>query len=143
MNNQPKRVAMVAMLRIHPHATPLEALTTCIDACTACAQTCSSCAELCQDELCAPVVERCIELALNCANICETTVRVLQRRDILEPALVQAMVQICASAARQCGDECASRGDLGLVQCQVCADSCRRCRAACLLLHVALTETAE
>jgi hypothetical protein len=120
------------MLETHPRPPGLDraALQECIEACFDCAQACTACADACLGEEQVQQLVRCIRLNLDCADICDTTGRVLSRQTEPEPALLRAQLQACAEACRACGVEC-ERHAGHHEHCRVCAESCRRCEAAC------------
>lgn len=99
-------------------------LARCIDACFACAQTCTACADACLSEDMVIELAKCVRTNLDCADICETTGRVLSRHTGYDANLTRAILQACAMACRSCGDECAMHAGR-LEHCRVCADACR------------------
>jgi hypothetical protein len=115
-----------------------EALAECIDACFSCAQACTACADACLSEdakLLGDLV-RCIRTDLDCADLCETTGRVLSRHTGYDANLTRAVLEACAQACRTCADECGQHS--GMRHCQVCAEECRRCERACSTLLAGL-----
>jgi hypothetical protein len=107
-----------------------EALTRCIDECFTCAQACTACADACLSEKSVADLTKCIRSNLDCADICDTTGRVLSRHTGYDANLTRATLEACATACKACGDECerhAGHHD----HCRVCAESCRRCEQAC------------
>ncbi|WP_159942366.1 MULTISPECIES: four-helix bundle copper-binding protein [unclassified Nocardiopsis] len=128
------------MLTTHPDrrdAGVEEKLRACIEACGACAQACALCADACMSERDAADLLRCVRADLDCADLCETTQRVLCRRTEGEDALVRALVKACAEACRMCGEECERHAPTH-EHCWVCAEACRRCESACRELLAAL-----
>lgn len=121
------------MLQTHPRKSQIDEalLRECIEACCDCAQTCTSCADAClaeQQHL--QMLVRCIRLNLDCADVCDTTGRLLSRQTEPDWSTTRAQLEACAAACRSCGDECQRHA--GMHQhCQVCAESCRRCEQAC------------
>lgn len=75
-------------------------------------------------------VGRYIRLDLDCADVCDTTGRILSRQTALEPAMVGATLRACAEACRLCGEECEQHAEHH-EHCRVCAQVCRRCESAC------------
>ena len=65
------------MLETMPNksAVDMGALVECSDACFACAQACTACADDCIREHNVQMLERCIGLNLDCADLCSTTGR--------------------------------------------------------------------
>jgi Domain of Unknown Function (DUF326) len=107
-----------------------QALAACIEACYECAQACTACADACLSEEVVDQLRTCIRTDLDCADVCETTGRVLSRHTGYDANLTRAVLEACATACRACGDEC--EGHAGMHEhCRICAESCRRCEAAC------------
>lgn len=124
------------MLAAHPQpqsAFEAQALVACVQACFDCAQTCTICADACLGEEMVKDLTHCIRLSLDCADICDTTGRVLARQTRPDPAVVRAQLQACLTACRACGAECRTHADMHR-HCAVCADACRRCEEACARL---------
>ena len=105
-------------------------LVACIEACYECAQSCTACADACLSEEMVAELTTCIRTNLDCADVCDTTGRVLSRHTGYDANLTRAVLEACATACKTCGDECASHADMH-AHCRVCAESCRRCEAAC------------
>jgi hypothetical protein len=106
------------------------ALAQCIDACMECARSCTWCADSCLNESHVGDLTACIRLDMNCADICETTARVLIRSADRDAALTRRVLEACMQACRSCGDEC-DRHANALEHCRICAEACRRCERAC------------
>jgi hypothetical protein len=82
---------------------------------------------------------RCIRLNLDCADVCETTGRLLLRQTESDWSLIRRQLEACAAACRACGDECQRHAEgMNMEHCRVCAESCRRCAEACERLLSAL-----
>lgn len=130
----------VAMLDAYPADlghVDRDALAACIDACFACVQVCTACADACLSEEMVADLAKCIRTDLDCADLCETTGRVLSRHTGYDANVTRAVLQACAAACKACGDECA--GHAGLHDhCRICADACRQCEQACNQLLVNL-----
>jgi hypothetical protein len=129
-----------AMLENHPaglDGLDREVLSRCIEACFDCAQTCIACADACLSEQMVTNLLKCIRLNLDCADMCETTGKVLSRRTGYDANLTRAIVQTCAMACKMCGDECQMHAEMHK-HCQICAEACRRCEQACQALLSAL-----
>ena len=105
-------------------------LTACIEACVACAQTCTACADACLSEENVAELTKCVRSNLDCADVCDTTGRVLSRHTGYDANLTRAILEACATACKACGDECTHHAEMGMQHCQVCADACRRCEQA-------------
>lgn len=121
------------MLDSHPTVskpTANDEIAGCIQACVECAQACVACADACLAEPAGADLVRCITTDLNCADLCDTTGRVLTRQTAADQTLIIAVLQACAAACAGCGAECESHSDAH-VHCRLCAGACRRCEQAC------------
>ena len=105
-------------------------LAACIQACFQCAQTCTACADACLSEDMVAELTKCIRTNLDCADICETTGRVLSRHTGYDANLTRAVLEACRTACKACGDECAKHAEMH-EHCRICAEACRRCEQAC------------
>ncbi len=120
------------MLRTAPKGPFLQGdgLASCIDAAFDCAQACTGCADACLGEDNVKMLERCIRLNQDCADVCTATGRMLSRQQQPDVDMVRATVLLCELACRKCADECdkhASHHE----HCRVCASACRICERAC------------
>nr|WP_193318952.1 four-helix bundle copper-binding protein [Nonomuraea phyllanthi] len=104
-------------------------LTSCIEACVRCAQACTACADACLSEDMVAELTKCVRTDLDCADICETTARVLSRHTGYDAHMTRAILQACAQACKACGDECERHTRHR--HCAVCAEACRACERAC------------
>ncbi len=137
------RIAMnvSAMLETYPAdlgRVDRTALAACIEACFDCAQTCTACADACLSEEHIADLVKCVRTNLDCADICDTTGRVLSRHTGDDATLSRAVLDACATACKACGDECARHAQMH-EHCRVCAEACRRCESACRELIWALS----
>jgi hypothetical protein len=105
-------------------------LAGCIAACLECAQACVSCADACLSEEQVASLKRCIRINQDCADICETTARVLSRLSEQDPGVIRALLEVCALSCATCGTECHRHGDHH-EHCKICSEACRRCEEAC------------
>jgi hypothetical protein len=121
---------LTEMLEAHPQAAASEALVRCIEQCFACAVSCTSCADACLAEEDVHELVRCIRLNLDCADVCETTGRMLTRQTSSEPRLARSMLAACVQTCRVCAEEC-ERHAAHHDHCRICAEDCRRCEQAC------------
>ena len=70
------------MFDTHPRANDIanrDALLACIDACLECGQACTTCADACLSEEMVADLTTCIRLNQDCADLCDTTARLLSR----------------------------------------------------------------
>lgn len=120
------------MLRTSPGSTGFDAAAhaACIDACFACAQACTACADACVAEPMVAELRRCITADLNCADVCDTTGRVLSRQSDYDADVTRAVLAACRETCRRCADECERHAEAH-EHCRVCAAACRRCEEAC------------
>ena len=122
----------MAMLEADP-STPLldkQLLTRCIDTCLECGQACTACADAdLGEQMVADLVE-CARLNLDCADVCETTAKVLSRQTGYDLDLTRAVVQACAQGCKASGDECDRHAQMH-EHCRVCAEVCHRCQQVC------------
>jgi hypothetical protein len=107
-----------------------EKLRACIEACYVCAQACTACADACLSQDRVAELTKCIRTNADCADICETTGRVLSRHTGYDVNLTRAVLQACGTACKVCGDECERHANMH-EHCRVCAQACRRCEQAC------------
>ena len=121
-----------AMIESYPQSINLDRglLAHCIEACVDCAQACTACADACLGEDMVAELTSCIRIDLDCADVCETTGRVLSRQTGYDAELTRAVLLACAQACRSCGDECERHASMH-EHCKVCAEACRRCEQAC------------
>jgi hypothetical protein len=96
----------------------------CIEACNQCADACDHCATACLKEQDIAALARCVQLDIDCAQICRLAAGVMARGGELAPQVCQ----LCADVCEACGEECARHQ---MDHCQACADACRRCAQAC------------
>jgi len=120
------------MLETHPWPGHVEreTLARCIEECFACAQSCTSCADACLSEDTVEELRKCIRLILDCADICDTTGRLLTRQTEYDAPTSKAQLESCREACRTCAEECERHAEMH-EHCRVCAEECRRCEAAC------------
>lgn len=124
---------VASMLQTYPKdlgTIDQQKLAACIEACFECAQSCTACADACLAEDMVAELRQCIRLNQDCADVCETTGRVLSRQTGKNVALNRALLEACQAACRSCAEECEKHAGMH-EHCQVCADACRRCEQAC------------
>src|SRR5690625_1931288 len=108
-----------------------------VDALVACSQACTACADACLSEDMADELRKCIRTNLDCADMCDTTARVLSRHTGYDANLTRAILQVCIQACRSCGDECEAHAGHH-EHCRICAEACRACEQACTELLAAI-----
>ena len=119
------------MLRTHPAPwTHEKAIVRCIEELVVCAGSCMVCADACLAEDGVAGLRRCIGLDLDCADVCDTTSRLLIRGSSADLELTRSLLLACVQACRSCGAECERHAEHH-EHCRVCAATCLRCRKAC------------
>ena len=91
---------------------------------TECATECNRCLASCLEEEDVSMMARCIELDLDCAEICNLTSAFLSR----DSESTATLLPICAEICRACADEC-SKHDAD--HCLRCAQICNDCAKMC------------
>lgn len=121
-----------AMLEQYPADITMDrgTLASAIDTLVACSQTCTACADACLSEEDVATATRCIRDDLDCADICQTTSRVLSRHTGYNARLTRAMLQACIQACNTCADSCGEHRDHH-GHCAICEQSCRNCAEVC------------
>ncbi len=89
-----------------------------------CAAACDHCFDANFDEQAIRMMERCIRLTRDCADICRLTVSVLSRDSEVAKVLLRACADICKSCAEACKEHQAPHA-------QACGEACIRCMKAC------------
>jgi hypothetical protein len=120
------------LLKTHPRpaAHDVAALARCVEECGRCEASCTICADadLAEDEVSGML--RCIRLCLDCADTCNSTMRVMARQTEADAATQRAALEACIAACRACADECEKHAHHH-EHCRICAEDCRRCQSAC------------
>ena len=106
-------------------------LASAIEALTACAQACTACADACMSEKTAmlPTLMKCVRDNLDCADVCDTTARVLSRHTGYDANLSRQQVLAAIQATKTCGDTCSEHAQMH-EHCRICADACRTAEQA-------------
>ena len=120
------------MLDTHPWPGNVDrdVLARCIEECHGCSSTCTSCADACLSDEMVAELRKCIRLNLDCADITETTGRILTRQTEYDAPTSKAQLQACREACRTCAEECERHAEMH-EHCRICAEACRRCEQAC------------
>ena len=119
------------VLRTHPHKPP-QSLEECLKACFDCEAACTACADACLHEKpdMLGMLVKCIDLDMDCADICGVTGRLIARAGGADPAVTRAQLQACIAACRACESECRSHASMH-EHCKHCAEACHACHQAC------------
>jgi len=98
-----------------------------------CLKACQECARACEETFhhCFMLVEkghkehgRAAHLALDCAEFCILSAKLIARQS----ELMAGSCEACADASKACGDECAKHDDATM---KACVEACRRCEKTC------------
>jgi hypothetical protein len=101
----------------------LSALADCITACNKCAAACLREKEVSE-------LSRCIELDLECAEICTLAAYFISRGS----EQTQKVVKLCADICAACHKECEKHSHME--HCRICAEACKKCAGLSVLVNV-------
>ena len=120
------------ILKSHPRKPNLETrdVTNCIEACRECLVVCTSCADACLGEQNIQMLVGCIRLDLDCADVCETTAKILIRQTETNMQLLRSQLETTVTASRLCAEECEKHAEMHQ-HCRICASACRNCEQMC------------
>ena len=117
-----------------------DVLGECIEACALCEFACVTCADAWLDNEDRPTgIGDCVQLNLDCADVCALTGHLVSRAFSVEPKLVRAQLEICARLCAACEAQCRKRGEVH-GHCYMCAQACGRCEVLC---RAAATQVAQ
>ncbi|MFX0592209.1 four-helix bundle copper-binding protein [Melissospora conviva] len=121
-----------AMLGAYPASINMDRskLAAAIDMLISCSQACTACADACLSEDQVQMLTKCIRSDLDCADICDTTARVLSRHTGYDANISRSLLEACITACKACGDECEQHAGMH-EHCRICAEACRACERAC------------
>jgi hypothetical protein len=91
---------------------------------TECALECHKCMAACLEEEDVSMMARCIELDLDCAEICTTTAAYVVRNS----ESMATLLAICGEICKACAEECQKHD---AAHCQQCAAVCFECAELC------------
>ena len=118
-------------LHPQPTALPHDVLLGCAETCSECSASCNACADASLGEADIEEMRAVVRLALDCADLCHTTERIVLRQTAQSTEVLRAVVIACLTACRACAEECEKHA-AHHEHCRLCAEACRRCEAACL-----------
>src|SRR3954463_12764364 len=98
----------------------MTAMANCIDACSACMQACLMCSDTMTGM---EGMGKCDALCANCADMCQTTMRMMLRPMAMERDSMMAMLEACIAMCRVCRDECSTHMQMSET-CAMCATAC-------------------
>ena len=97
-----------------------------LDAASACEQACTMCTGSMSGM---EGMDRCGAMCATCADMCNTTMRMMLRPNGHHMESMMAMLQACMTMCLACADECGQHTDMQV--CQLCASACREMASAC------------
>jgi hypothetical protein len=103
----------------------MAAMQRLIDAASACEQACTMCAGSTGMD----GMERCSAMCMTCAEMCNTTMRMMLRPAGQDMDSMMAMLQACMTMCLACAAECEMHKDMAM--CAMCAAACREMAKAC------------
>lgn len=106
---------------------PMEEL---MDACAWCELACLAATETCLDHEAHDQLAMCVQLSLDCAEICWTTRKFVGDALLLAPSLVREQLASCGLACAACAVECRRHADRAH-QLLACSRTCARCEQLC------------
>ena len=127
------------LLDAYPRDFNLDAgvLAATIDALNDCAQACTADADDDLSEQNLAELVKCVRLCLDCADVCDATVRVTSRQTEYDATLTKSLLETCTATCKSCGDECERHAQMH-EHCRLCAVACRRGERACRELLAAM-----
>ena len=114
-----------------------ETLTSCVTACLECSLASTACSDACMAESDVAALVKCMRTDLDCADMCDVTVKVLTRQTASDLLVIRSVVDACLTTIVACAEEC-ERHAAHHKHCELCAEVCRDAEAACQDLLVAL-----
>jgi hypothetical protein len=123
-------------LRVSANDNPID---DCMEACTWCEFACLACAELCLNELQNEKLALCVQLSLDCAEVCWTTRKFVADALIVAPRLVREQLDSCALVCAACAAEC-RRHSQASEQLVTCERTCARCEQLCRTMELRVTK---
>lgn len=129
------RVSRMFSTHPNPASDAGEEAFALVSAAAECMLTCTTCADACLEEDDPSSMRECIRLNLDCADVSQTTARMIARPGKQDQSVLRAQLDACAAACRACAEECAKHDH---EHCRVCAESCRACAEACDRMKKAL-----
>lgn len=91
-----------------------------------CITACNQCAVACLQEKEVQMLTGCIQLDLDCAEICGTLLGFVSRHS----GQVNRLYAVCAAICTACAEECEKHDHMA--HCRQCSQHCRQCAEACL-----------
>ena len=101
----------------------------CIEACLACAAVCDHCASSCLREEHMHMMTKCVQLDMECADICYTAAKLLSLGSLQSAAICTICADVCDACAAECGKHDNDH-------CRMCAEACKKCADECRRMNV-------
>lgn len=136
VNGRVERAGIIDdVIRHLPLASGLDRarLVVAVESLQACAWATDACADACLQEEAVAELRTCIRLDLDTAAVCRAALQVLARSGLVDPSLLQSLVQTCVAFCRVTAAACAEHAER-FDHCRTCARACLRCEEACLAL---------
>ncbi len=96
-----------------------------VQALSECAAECGRCASACLEERDMKMLKDCINLNMDCADVCLLTAKLISRDSVHGEHLLKECVEICNACAAECEKHA------HMEHCKKCAESCRSCATLC------------
>jgi hypothetical protein len=100
-----------------------------IDALNKCVAECNRCTTACLGEQDISMLTKCIQLNIDCGDVCALTAALLARGSKYAKYLLKTCMEMCNG----CAEECEKHADMQ--HCAVCAEACRKCAEECANLQ--------
>jgi len=100
-----------------------------IDALNRCVAESNRCTTACLAEEDISLLTKCIQLNIDCGDVCSLTAGLLARGSKYAKYLLKTCMEMCNA----CGEECEKHAHME--HCAACAASCRRCAEECANLQ--------
>lgn len=121
---------MLGMKELRVHVRTQHPIEDFMEACAWCELACLAATETCLSELPKERLALCVQLSLDCAEVCWTTRKFLADALIIAPTLVCEQLDSCALICAACAAECRRHAELSRYL-QACLESCARCEQLC------------
>jgi len=108
-----------------PARAAQDIVSSCITSAESAAEACDDCAAWAL-QLRGSSMDRCVLLALDCAEICRLTASLVMRGSEIAENMAQVCAQICDLCAKECRKHPHVHTDLAADRCHRCALACRR-----------------
>jgi hypothetical protein len=125
-----RHTAMLGLKELHVSVEENHPADDCMEACAWCELACLAATEACLNDLREEQLGLCLQLSLDCAEICWTTRKFLADALVVAPALVREQLESCALICAACAVECRRHAEFSY-QLTACSRSCARAEQLC------------